>query len=150
MTGCKNGEGKGSLPKVAMAEVRWMTRGKMICPISIPSKMPNGSSEILTAKRCSAFKLQRLQAAEGAAESPQMNSAAGRLTYMDAYQQQQVALHAQRKLKSQVAAIRSALQRVQKGTYGICEGCGRAIPPERLEFMPEAAFCVNCHQSRSR
>lgn len=44
--------------------------------------------------------LQRLQTAERAAESPQMNSAVGRWTYMDAYQQQQVALHAQRNLKS--------------------------------------------------
>jgi len=94
--------------------------------------------------------LQRLQAAEGAAEAPQMNSAVGRLTYMDAYQQQQVALHAKRKLESQLAAVRSALQRVQKGTYGTCEACGRTIPPERLEFIPEAAFCVDCHQSRGR
>ena len=92
--------------------------------------------------------LERLQTAEGAAEAPQMNSAVERLTYMDAYQQQQVALHAQRVLESQLAAIRSALQRVQKGTYGTCEACGKTIPPERLEFMPDAAFCVNCHQSR--
>lgn len=94
--------------------------------------------------------LERLKAAEGASEAPRMDSAVGRLTYMDAYQQQQVALHAKRKLESQLAAIRAALQRVQKGTYGTCEACGTAIPPERLEFMPEAAFCVNCHQSRGR
>ena len=90
--------------------------------------------------------LQRLQAAEGAAEAPQMNAAVGRLAYMDAYQQQQMALHAKQKLQTRLAAIRAALQRVDQGIYGSCEACGAPIPPERLEYMPEVAFCVNCHR----
>jgi DnaK suppressor protein len=94
--------------------------------------------------------LERLNATEGAADAPQMNSAVGRLTYIDAYQQQQVALHARRKLESQLAAISSALQRVKNGTYGLCVECGTAIPPERLEFVPEAPFCVKCNARSGR
>jgi uncharacterized lipoprotein YajG len=60
--------------------------------------------------------LERLQVTERSADAPQMNSAVGRLTYIDAYQQQQVALHGRRKLESQRVAIRFTLQRVQEGT----------------------------------
>jgi DnaK suppressor protein len=37
-----------------------------------------------------------------------------------------------------------ARQRVEDGTYGNCEGCGSAIPPERLRARPVARTCVQC------
>jgi DnaK suppressor protein len=94
--------------------------------------------------------LARLRVADETADAPQMNSAIGRLTYIDAYQQQQVALRARRELESRLAAIRAALTRVKDGTYGRCEGCGAAILPERLQFMPEAPFCVKCNERLGR
>lgn len=36
-----------------------------------------------------------------------------------------------------------ALKRLDEGTYGVCEACGRAIPAARLEIKPEARFCVD-------
>lgn len=94
--------------------------------------------------------LGRLSAMEESTESPVMNSAVGRLSYIDAYQQEQMSLHGQRQLRSQLASIRAALERVKAGTYGICVSCRVAIPPERLEYMPEAPFCVSCNESRRR
>jgi DnaK suppressor protein len=41
-------------------------------------------------------------------------------------------------------AIDAALQRVQDGTYGRCESCGRPIAPERLAARPTATRCVAC------
>jgi RNA polymerase-binding transcription factor DksA len=38
--------------------------------------------------------------------------------------------------------IDRALQAIDEGAYGICERCGRPIPPERLEAIPEARFCL--------
>ncbi len=38
--------------------------------------------------------------------------------------------------------IDDALQRVEQGTYGICEGTGRQIPRARLEAQPWARYCV--------
>jgi RNA polymerase-binding protein DksA len=38
-----------------------------------------------------------------------------------------------------------AVQRIEKGTYGICPVCKEPIPDERLEARPEAEFCVK-HQ----
>ncbi|MDD7937976.1 TraR/DksA C4-type zinc finger protein [Actinomycetospora lutea] len=40
--------------------------------------------------------------------------------------------------------IDAALARVDAGTYGVCERCGRPIAPERLEARPAARTCVSC------
>lgn len=42
--------------------------------------------------------------------------------------------------------IDSALQRVEQGTYGICEGTGKQIPKARLEAQPWARYCVEYAQ----
>jgi DnaK suppressor protein len=49
-----------------------------------------------------------------------------------------------------LAEVDAALERLQDGTYGRCERCGAAIPPERLEVRPVARRCVRCAQRRSR
>jgi len=43
-----------------------------------------------------------------------------------------------------------AMQRLDDGTYGNCEGCSNPIPVERLEVFPSATTCVNCKQNRER
>ena len=43
-----------------------------------------------------------------------------------------------------VTALDAALVRVDDGTYGICQRCGRAIAPARLEARPTATTCVAC------
>ncbi len=40
--------------------------------------------------------------------------------------------------------IAAARARLEKGTYGACEACGQAIPPERLVARPTARTCVGC------
>lgn len=37
-----------------------------------------------------------------------------------------------------------ALERIDAGTYGTCESCGKAIPVERLEVLPYSTLCVEC------
>ena len=39
--------------------------------------------------------------------------------------------------------IDGALQRIEEGTYGICEGTGNPIPKARLEAQPWARYCVD-------
>jgi DnaK suppressor protein len=43
-----------------------------------------------------------------------------------------------------------AMQRLDDGTYGNCEGCSSPIPVERLEVFPSATTCVHCKQNRER
>jgi RNA polymerase-binding transcription factor DksA len=42
----------------------------------------------------------------------------------------------------QVARLRAALERIDAGTYGVCEVCGQPIPEARLEVRPDATRCV--------
>jgi RNA polymerase-binding transcription factor DksA len=43
-----------------------------------------------------------------------------------------------------VVAITEALEKIDEGIYGVCEGCGEDIPKARLEVVPEARYCVKC------
>jgi len=45
-----------------------------------------------------------------------------------------------------VAETTQALHRMQQGTYGICEACGKDIPLGRLRNLPHARFCVRCQR----
>jgi RNA polymerase-binding protein DksA len=45
-----------------------------------------------------------------------------------------------------LAEIEAALTRIDDGTYGVCEECGRPIPVERLRAMPATRYCVACQE----
>jgi RNA polymerase-binding transcription factor DksA len=40
--------------------------------------------------------------------------------------------------------VAAALERIEKGTFGCCEECGKTIPVARLEILPYTRFCVEC------
>lgn len=40
--------------------------------------------------------------------------------------------------------IDQALERIEDGTFGLCEQCGEEIGAKRLEARPVATFCINC------
>jgi len=40
--------------------------------------------------------------------------------------------------------LRRALAKLEEGSYGRCDRCGRAIAPGRLEAAPESALCIDC------
>jgi DnaK suppressor protein len=46
--------------------------------------------------------------------------------------------------KQELKEIDAALSRIAKGSYGHCEGCGRAIGRQRLRAIPEARHCGSC------
>jgi RNA polymerase-binding transcription factor DksA len=43
--------------------------------------------------------------------------------------------------------IREAFERIDTGTYGICESCGKPIPKERLDAIPYARRCTPCAEA---
>ncbi len=49
--------------------------------------------------------------------------------------------------KEKLLAIEEAQEKIQEGTYGVCEKCGDEIGSGRMRVMPLAKLCVNC-QSR--
>lgn len=70
----------------------------------------------------------------------------GRLSRMDAMQQQNMAETQRRRDKQQLARIKAALSRIAQGTYGECLRCGEPIDPARLQIKPEATLCRDCQQ----
>lgn len=43
--------------------------------------------------------------------------------------------------------VNHALDKIKKGTYGICERCGKPIKPERLELVPYSTLCIECKKA---
>jgi RNA polymerase-binding transcription factor len=83
-------------------------------------------------------------AAEGAAIVELDQSRIGRLSRMDAMQQQAMAVALNRRRDIRLERIKGALLRLEKGTYGCCASCGTDIPEERMKFDPTAFFCQAC------
>ena len=45
---------------------------------------------------------------------------------------------------AELRQIEAALERIERGEYGICVHCGEPIPEKRLEIIPHAARCASC------
>lgn len=43
-----------------------------------------------------------------------------------------------------IKKIDQALQRIEEGTFGLCERCGDEIGTERLKARPVTPYCINC------
>ena len=50
----------------------------------------------------------------------------------------------EKQIRERLAESERALKKLDEGTYGRCDRCGQAIPPERLEALPEASLCLSC------
>ena len=80
-----------------------------------------------------------------AVDSPQDPADAG--TTLSETDRTEAALAA---VQSQRRMVMDALVRIERGIYGVCADCGKAIPDGRLDARPEAARCVGCQSKRDR
>ena len=72
----------------------------------------------------------------------QFDEESGQGDSMNVERERDLALSAQ--ALASVEEIDVALERIDKGTYGVCERCGQPIPKERLKALPHASLCVRC------
>ncbi|MDH3419514.1 MAG: TraR/DksA family transcriptional regulator [Gammaproteobacteria bacterium] len=68
----------------------------------------------------------------------------GRLSRMDALQAQAMAQESGRRREIMLRRISVALERVERGDYGLCQSCDEPIHHKRLEFDPTASLCIQC------
>ena len=74
----------------------------------------------------------------------------GRLSRMDAMQQQAMAQATERRRQAERSRIKSALERIEDGEWGYCATCGEDIAPKRLEHDPSVATCVKCASGKEK
>jgi DnaK suppressor protein len=68
----------------------------------------------------------------------------GRLSRMDALQQQAMAKAQTRRRANERTRITAALARIDEGEWGYCLNCGEEIAEKRLRHDPSAPLCVGC------
>ncbi len=68
----------------------------------------------------------------------------GRLSRMDALQNQAMAKATDARRAGERARLVAALARMDEGEFGTCEDCGEEIAPGRLRLDPSATRCVDC------
>ncbi len=64
--------------------------------------------------------------------------------------EQQRDLALREKNEHHLADVVAALERLDAGAYGTCVRCGAAIPAERLDALPWAAYCIGCQRLAGR
>ena len=47
-------------------------------------------------------------------------------------------------LQASLERVERALEKIDEGTYGLCDACGKPIAAGRLEAFPDSALCVDC------
>ena len=52
--------------------------------------------------------------------------------------------------KLELNQVQSALQKIEDGSFGVCEECEDEIPLKRLRVRPDATLCLNCQESMER
>lgn len=104
-------------------------------------------SKLLDEKKSTLARIKDLEAADPFLDPDYLNDNAAIDT--DAREQEQkLRIEAELdSLKKRLAQIKTALEILEKGLYGVCKKCGSKIPEKRLELVPEATYCVTCEAS---
>lgn len=97
----------------------------------------------LLARRAELDEEDRISAESRAPVDLQQDSV-GRLSRMDAMQQQAMAQATQRRRAAEQQRIGAALKRLEEGEWGWCVTCGDEIAEARLAHDPSVAQCVSC------
>ncbi len=77
-------------------------------------------------------------------------SRVGRLSRMDAMQQQAMAQALDHRRDIQLKRIEGAFIRLEKGVYGDCAKCKQPIDAKRMDADPTAFFCIECAEQAEK
>ncbi len=59
-------------------------------------------------------------------------------------------LHIRDRERKLIKKVKKALEKLDKGTYGICERCGNKIGIERLKARPVTSLCIECKSKQEK
>ena len=115
--------------------------------------MIDPAASLLSADEIAAFRklleqqLAKSRDAEEAADTGTVmldQTSVGRLSRMDALQQQAMAKGLKERTQRNLIRLQAALNRIQVGTFGLCCQCGELMTRERLIADPASPFCADC------
>ena len=89
-----------------------------------------------------------LEASVDAAKPVELDQPIGRLSRMDAMQQQEMAQATRQAAELRLKQVEMALRRIDSGEFGLCLECEDDVGYARLSARPEALLCVNCQEQR--
>ena len=138
-----------SRQSVAPAAAR---RGARVYPVSIVPELTDREKDSL---REALLTLREelsdmLASSEGDAAPVDLEEPIGRLSRMDAMQQQNMIMANRRAARSRLQQTHAALTRFDEDEYGDCLDCGEAIDFRRLVAKPESLFCLKCQNGREQ
>jgi len=115
--------------------------------MSLPSSKLTGQqiTEIREGLERTLRRLERSVKANGNGAPPEIDqSSVGRLSRIEALQNQGMTRSLQERERTQFDEVLQALSRLDAGTYGVCTDCRTSISPERLQVFPETRTCGEC------
>jgi len=109
-------------------------------------------AELRLALEALARELPEALASSSAAARPVEldQSSVGRVSRIDAIQQQKMVEAGRHALQARLQLVRSALSRFEDGDFGACAICGESIGYARLSARPETPLCLECQERRER
>lgn len=114
-----------------------------------------GNADETDARRRALVKLRDeltrlIEAATEGAKPVDLDEPIGRISRVDAMQQQKMVVVNRQAAQRRRHLVEAALDRIDAGAYGECQSCGEEIGPRRLGAQPEAPFCIDCQGQRER
>ena len=92
-------------------------------------------------------KLEDLLELSGDRESLEIQPMADPLDQVRSSTDRDMAVETLNQQARSIQEIRSALDRIDEGSYGRCERCEEPIPAKRLDALPWARMCVTCQSA---
>lgn len=104
---------------------------------------PPSPKSLLLAKKAE-IEAALSQASDGAKPVELDQTTQGRVSRIDAIQQQEMIKAAQRRRELEIAKINAAIKRLEEDEYGYCLKCGEEISYKRLALDPATPHCISC------
>lgn len=93
---------------------------------------------------------RELVLAKDTAKPVDLDQPIGRLSRMDAMQNQQIAKASKKNTELRLRLILAAINSLEDGDYGLCVRCDCPIAFRRLKARPEARMCIECARETER
>jgi DnaK suppressor protein len=94
---------------------------------------------------------EQLQRTEADSKPVQLDQQmVGRLSRMDAMQQQQMAAATVTQVKAHLKRVALALAAIEAGDFGYCRKCDEPIAFPRLKVRPDSPLCIRCQQANEQ